>query len=86
MPTTGTLTRWSRSRGSHRRRRPAQGIDYRMTVTTGGDLNPRLDAHGDYDIGVFAHNLIGGGWRFGLRIVGSLKSQPILNVLTIYEK
>lgn len=57
-----------------------------MTFATGEDLNLHLDAHGDYDISVFAHNLIRGGWRFGLRIVGSLKSQPALNVLTIYEK
>ena len=41
---------------------------------------------GDCDIGVLAHNLVRSGWRFGLRIVGSLKSQPALNVLTIYEK
>ena len=36
------------------------GIDYRMTCATGEDLNLHLDAHGDYDIGVFAHNLIRG--------------------------
>jgi hypothetical protein len=61
-------------------------IDYRMTFATGEDLNLHVDAHGDYDTGVFAYNLIRRGWRFGLRIVGSLKSQPALNVLAIYEK
>jgi len=35
---------------------------------------------------VFAYNLIRRGWRYGLRIVGSLKSQPALNVLAIYDK
>jgi len=35
---------------------------------------------------VFAYNLIRRGWRYGLRIVGSLKSQPALNVLAIYAK
>jgi hypothetical protein len=61
-------------------------IDYRMTFSTGEDLNLHLVAYGDYDTGVFAYNLIRRGWRFGLRIVGSLKSQPALNVLAIYEK
>jgi hypothetical protein len=61
-------------------------IDYRMTFATGEDLNLHVDAHGDYDTGVFAYNLIRRGWRFGLRIVGGLKSQPALNVLAIYEK
>lgn len=61
-------------------------IDYRMTFATGEDLNLHLVAYGDYDTGVFAYNLIRRGWRFGLRIVGSLKSQPALNVLAVYEK
>jgi hypothetical protein len=61
-------------------------IDYKMTFATGDDLNLHVDAHGDYDTGVFGYNLIRRGWRYGLRIVGSLKSQPALNVLAIYEK
>ena len=61
-------------------------IDYKMTFATGDELNLHVDAHGDYDTGVFAYNLIRRGWRYGLRIVGSLKSQPALNVLAIYEK
>lgn len=60
--------------------------DYKMIFATGEDLNLHADAHGDYDTGVFAYNLIRRGWRYGLRIVGSLKSQPALNVLAIYEK
>ena len=51
-----------------------------------GGQHLHVDAHGDYDTGVFAYNLIRRGWRFGLRIVGSLKSQLALNVLAIYEK
>ena len=43
-------------------------------------------ARGDYDTGVFSYGIIRRGERFGLRIVGSLKSQPALNVLAIYEK
>ena len=61
-------------------------IDYKMTFATGDELNLHVDAHGEYDTGVFAYNLIRRGWRYGLRIVGSLKSQPALNVLAIYEK
>lgn len=57
-----------------------------MTFATGEDLNLHVDAYGDYDTGVFAYNLSRRGWRFGLRIVGSLKSQPGPNVLAIYEK
>jgi hypothetical protein len=61
-------------------------IDYRMTFAAGEVLHLHVAAHGDYDIGVFAYNLIRRGERYGLRIVGSLKSQPSLNVLAIYEK
>lgn len=60
-------------------------IAYRMTF---GDKTLHLDvtARGDYDTGIFAYNVIRRGGRHGLRIVGSLKSQPALNVLAIYEK
>ena len=61
-------------------------IDYKMTFATGDELNLHVMANGDYDSGVFAYKLIRRGWRYGLRIVGSLKSQPALNVLAIYEK
>jgi hypothetical protein len=61
-------------------------IDYRMTFTTGEVLHLHVNARGEYDTGVFAYNLIRRGARYGLRIVGSLKSQPALNVLAIYEK
>jgi hypothetical protein len=61
-------------------------IDYRATLDTGQTLHLHVVAHGDYDTGVFAYNIIRRGERYGLRIVGSLKSQPSLNVLAIYEK
>jgi len=61
-------------------------IDCRMIFTTGEVLHLHVVAHGDYDTGVFAYNLIRRGERYGLRVVGSLKSQPPLNVLAIYEK
>jgi hypothetical protein len=61
-------------------------IDYRTTLNSGETLHLHVVARGDYDTGVFAYSLIRRGQRYGLRIVGSLKSQPALNVLAIYEK
>jgi hypothetical protein len=61
-------------------------IDYRMAFGTGQELHLHVVARGDYDTGVFAYGIIRRGERFGLRIVGSLESQPALNVLAIYEK
>jgi hypothetical protein len=61
-------------------------IGYRMTFGGGTALHLDLAARGDYDTGVFAYNFIRRGERYGLRIVGSLKSQPALNVLAAYEK
>lgn len=61
-------------------------VDYRMTFATGEVLHLHVVAHGNYDTGVFAYNLIRRGERYGLRIAGSLKSQPALNVLAVYEK
>jgi len=63
-----------------------QWIDYRMTFGTGKVLHLHVVAYGEYDTGVFSYNLIRRGERYGLRIVGSLKSQPALNVLAVYEK
>jgi hypothetical protein len=61
-------------------------IDYRTTFASGETLHLHVVARGDYDTGIFAYNLIRRGERYGLRIVGSLKSQPALNVLAIYDK
>jgi hypothetical protein len=65
---------------------PPQWIDYRMTFGTGKVLHLHVVAHGEYDTDVFSYNLIRRGERYGLRMVGSLKSQPALNVLAVYEK
>jgi hypothetical protein len=61
-------------------------VDYRARLHTGETLHLHIVARGDYDTGAFAYNLIRRGERYGLRIVGRLKSQPALNVLAIYEK
>ena len=62
-------------------------IAYRMSFPAGTmTLHLDVSARGDYDTGVFAYNFIRRGERYGLRIVGSLKSQPALNVLAAYDK
>ena len=61
-------------------------IAYRMIFGSGKTLHLDVSARGDYDTGIFAYNFIRRGERYGLRIVGSLKSQPALNVLAAYEK
>ena len=58
----------------------------RTTLNSGETLHLHAVARGEYDTGIFAYNLISRGLRFGLRIVGSLKSQLALNALAIYEK
>lgn len=40
----------------------------------------------EHDTGVFAYNLVGRGYKHGLRVVGTLKSEPDVNVLAIFEK
>ncbi|MBO0803895.1 MAG: hypothetical protein J2P25_12575 [Nocardiopsaceae bacterium] len=40
-------------------------IDYKMIFATGEALDLHVDAHGDYDTGVFAYNLIGAGGGTG---------------------
>lgn len=61
-------------------------MDYRVPFDTGETLHLHVVGRGEFDTGVFAYNLVKRGWRHGLRIVGSLKSKPGVNVLAIYEK
>jgi hypothetical protein len=66
-------------------------IDYRVPLTVKGEYtNKTAHLHvcgrGDHDTGVFAYNLIQRGWRWGLRMVGTLKSAPDINVLAIFDK
>jgi len=60
-------------------------IDYRMPVGA-ETLHVHVAGRGEADTGVFAYNLVKRGWKHGVRFVGSLKSEPDLNVLAIYEK
>jgi hypothetical protein len=62
-------------------------IDYRLPITDLGDtLHLHFVPSGDYDTGTFAYNLIKRGFKHGLRLVGTLKSEPDLNVLAVYER
>jgi hypothetical protein len=62
-------------------------IDYRLPLTDEGDtLHLHVSPAGQYDTGVFAYNFIKRGYKHGLRIVGTLRSEPDMNVLAIYEK
>lgn len=62
-------------------------IDYRVPL--GADLpciHLNLSGQGQYDTGTFAYRLIKRGYKHGLRIVGTMKSEPAINVLAIFEK
>jgi hypothetical protein len=62
-------------------------IDYRLPLTDEGDtLHLHICPATKYDAGVFGYNFIKRGYKHGLRIVGTLKSEPDMNVLAIYER
>ncbi len=62
-------------------------IDYRLALTPNGDtLHLHTCPAASYDTGVLAYNFVKRGFKHGLRLVGTLKSEPDLNVLAIYEK
>jgi hypothetical protein len=64
-----------------------QWIDYRVPL--GGGIKPlhlHISGRGAYDTGVFAYNLVQRGFKHGVRVVGTLKSEPDVNVLAIFEK
>lgn len=62
-------------------------IDYRVLADAdGSSIHLHLSPGGKYDVGTFAYNFVGRGFRHGLRIVGTLKSEPDINVLAVYEK
>jgi hypothetical protein len=62
-------------------------IDYRLPITDRGDtLHLHFCPAGKYDTGVFAYNLIKRGFKHGLRLVGTLKSEPDMNVLAVYDR
>jgi hypothetical protein len=70
------------SSGSHIR-----WIDYRLPIGEEGEtLHLRAWARGEYDNGVFAYNFIKRAFKHGLRVVGTIKQEPDLNLLAVFEK
>jgi len=62
-------------------------IDYRLPLKEDGStLHVHICPRGNYPTGDFAYNLIARGYKHGVRLVGTLKSEPDMNVLAIYER
>jgi len=62
-------------------------IDYRLPISPDGDtLHLHVCPAGNYDTGILAYNFIKRGFKHGLRLVGTLKSEPSMNVLAVYDK
>ncbi len=64
-------------------------IDFRLPTTNKGPHNTihlHFCPNGEFDTGVFAYSLVHRGYLNGLRIVGTLKAGPDINVLAVYEK
>lgn len=49
-------------------------------------LHLHISARGQYDTATFAYNFISRGFKHGVRLVGTLKSEPDMNVLAIFER
>lgn len=66
-------------------------IDYNTLVVAESKgvevpLHLHVSGRGVYDTGVFAYNFITRAYNYGIRVVGTLKSGPDLNVLAIFER
>jgi hypothetical protein len=62
-------------------------IDFRLPLSDAGDtLHLHICPEGKYSGGVFGYNFVTRGFKHGLRLVGTLKSEPDMNVLAVYEK
>ncbi len=62
-------------------------IDFRLPLSLEGDtLHLHICPEGRYSAGTFGYNFVTRGFKHGLRLVGTLKSEPDMNVLAVYEK
>jgi hypothetical protein len=62
-------------------------IDYRLPLNKDGEtLHLHVCPNGNFDAGVLAYNFVKRGYSQGIRIIGTLKSGPDMNVLAIYDK
>lgn len=62
-------------------------ITYRVPLSKEGHtIHLSISPAEKYDTGTFIYTLIRHGYEHGLRLVGTLRSEPSMNVLAIYEK
>jgi hypothetical protein len=62
-------------------------IDYRVPIEDGKPwLHLSVSAYGRYHTGTFAYRWVQRGYNHGLRIVGTMKSGPAMNVLAVFER
>lgn len=62
-------------------------VDFRVPISEDGrTLHLHIHPRGEYPTITFAYNLIRRGFEHGVRLVGTMRSEPDMNVLAIYEK
>lgn len=62
-------------------------VDFRVLFSAAGETaHLHVVPGGKYHAGVFGYNFVHRAYRYGCRIVGSLKSGNDINVLAIYER
>jgi hypothetical protein len=62
-------------------------IDYRAPLGIGMPyLHLHISPRAQYHTGTFAYQLVKRGFKHGLRVVGTMKSEPAMNVLSIFER
>lgn len=60
-------------------------IGYRMLLGGGATLHLHANGRTEYDTGVFAYRFIKRAFKHGIKIIGTMKSAPDMNVLAIFE-
>jgi hypothetical protein len=62
-------------------------IDFRLPISEDGStIHLHFTPSENYVIGDLAYNLVKRGHKHGLRIIGTMKSGPSINVLAVFEK
>lgn len=62
-------------------------IDYRLPLDAQGNtLHLHVSPNGAWDTGVLAYHFVRRGYKHGVRLVGTLKSEPTMDVLAIFGK
>lgn len=62
-------------------------VDFRVLMNQDGDtMHLHVVSAGKADAGVFGYNFVRRAFNHGVRIVGTLKSGPDINVMAIYDK